>query len=328
MKKREKILLGIFLGILVVFGGGRFIDATFLKPVETGERRIEFLAQSIEQHNVQQARIRSAHAKLAEWTSRSLPPDPSSAATLYQNWLIELDRKANLQDAVVSPNRIVPEGESWFRMPFTIQARSKLDQLCQFLFDFEQAPLLHKITRIDVVSNEHTPNPSLQITIQLEAISLKSAAERSELLPKGTADATHTTMTRTIGDYAALIRGNKFVRGYRRPISIRAARRDAPTVRRRPETGRTRPEAKPKPKVDAAAHVFLIASLISNQKAEAWLYDRLHKRRVDLQEGVDFAVAGIEGTVVSISKHAIVLDLQGITRQLAIGQSLRQMKDL
>lgn len=316
MKMREKILLALFMGAVVVVAGRGIVSEAFFGPIEQREARAADLRRKIEQHKLEQARVQAAQRQLANWADQSLPPDASVASTLYQNWLIDLANSSKLHDPVVTPNRVSPEGDAYLRVPFTVRAEAELGRLCDFLYSFYQTDLLHKITRIDVESSDHSDNPNLQVTVQLEALALNNAESRNTLFNTASDGQPVTKLLAQPREgYETIVDRNLFVRGYKPP-------RPKPNTSKRIVTAKKPPELK----LDVAQHVLLVASLVSGDEREAWLYDRTSNQQIVLHEGTSFAAADMTGLVLAIGADFILFESEGMTNRLELGQSLRQVE--
>lgn len=319
MKTREMILLALFSGALAFSAGASSVTDALFGPIREREARVESLQRRIEQQKIDDARLQAADGKLKTWQKQSLPPDPSIASTLYQNWLIDLTNQTQMHEAVVTPNRVVPEGETYSRIPFTIKARTKLGPFCDFLQEFYATSLLHKITRISIETTQHTLDPRLDITVQLEALALNAASPRAVLLDEAIDPPIPPLLQlRTKSDYQRIIQRNLFVRGYNGP--------PAPVII--PSAKSTRPTDRTQAKFDAAAHVYLVASFRRDDQREAWMYDRTRNEQTVLFEGQPFNIADIRGIVLVIGNDFILVEIAGKTHRLELGKNLRQLTDV
>jgi len=79
---------------------------------------------------------------------------------------------------------------------------------------------------------------------------------------------------------------------------------------------------------DASQFTYLIASIVQDDKREAWLYNRADNQRMVLFEGDRFVVGSIEAKVVSIDDNALVYRRNNDTFRMELGQSMQQVKPL
>jgi hypothetical protein len=308
MNTREKTLVAGLTAALVVWAGFDSVTTALWGPIEERQRTAETLDRRIQEHEADYARIEQAQRQLKGWTTRSLPPDPSVASTLYQNWLVELTQKVGLDNAVVNPNRVVPQGTTYFRIPFTVQGQCKLDTVCDLLFELSQADLLHKVTQVALEATEHDVEPTLDATIQIEALALMTAPPRDELFESRTGSPAVRPGVKSRESYDAIVERNVFVRGYEPP---------APAAPQKP--------GPPSP-ADDPGQVYLIASIRRDGRREAWLYDRTKKQQHILTEGASLDVVNVTCKVISIADDHVVVDVSGTRGRLELGQNLRQVK--
>ena len=289
MNQREKILAG---GLAVVFAFviGEWLLSTFLlTPIEERNTRIGALKSSIKKHKATKFKILDAQKKLKEWrTEQSLPPDPLKASTVYQAWLVDLAGKTRLSGARIEPGTGRPVSDTYVKIPMTIQAETTFDRLQQFLYEFHRADLLHKVIRVDCRPKSSAGNPILDLTINVEAISLTDAEDRDELDPKT------REPTRPVFDE------NLFVRGY-----------NGPERQSRPQ--------------DMAQYIKLVATFSENGQWTARLYDDTNKEYTVLTPGEDFSIEGVRGNVVSASRDFVRLRIDGRDKEMKLGDTLREL---
>lgn len=76
---------------------------------------------------------------------------------------------------------------------------------------------------------------------------------------------------------------------------------------------------------DSAQTTYFTASVAWGDDPQAWLYDRAKNRRMVVRVGTEFQVADIAGRVVGIETDHLLVESQGATHRLALGQSLRAL---
>ncbi len=311
MNKRERILLAMVVVILFLLSAESLITETILQPLDEREARVADLEQRIQANDRSFTRIQVAQKQQKNLAVRSLPADPSVASTLYQNWLLETAADSGLDEVIVTPHRVVPESDAFVRFPFSIQASTTLKGLCEFMHSFDQAELLQKITQVSVESNDRSRDPRLQITVHLEAIALDQAEPRTTLFPDSESHANAEPDEEK--NYDALLQRNFFVRGY-----------GGPNLRSTASLVQKNKKPKPKP-VDFGAQTYLIASLLTDGKREAWLFDRTCENKIVLFEGSPFAVAEFTGRVATIERDHVIVEIEGVTKKLDLGRNFRQL---
>src|SRR6185369_5125619 len=128
MKRREKILLGGFLAVIVVWQG---LASDFITgPITRRQNDLRLAQEAVSKKEDRQLEIAKARADLRKWEQQSLPPDANIAASQYQHWLIDLAGKHQLTGVRVEPHRIdaKPAKDNPYRaVQMTIKAQARLD---------------------------------------------------------------------------------------------------------------------------------------------------------------------------------------------------------
>lgn len=310
LDKRQKMLVGAFVGVLVLWQGSGALWGIFFGPFDL--RNIQMTALNVQLKKKQDAKhqLDLTERRTRSWERRSLPPNPVVASTLYHHWVLDLAEKHKLTKLSVTPKRLSTgvSNPVFTRIPVSVTAECKMDQLCQFLFDFYRTDLLHKVNHLGVESSDNRDNPTLKVSLELEGVSLASAKNRTTLFADKQSTAVSEAMSKkSIKDYESLYTTNRFVRGYNGPAK--------PVI----------PPAPPAAPFDSSPHVFLVASLEVNGQPEAWLYDRTSNQRTVLNNGKDFEISGVKGQVLEIGKRTVKLKVKEKNWQLEVGENLKQM---
>jgi hypothetical protein len=79
---------------------------------------------------------------------------------------------------------------------------------------------------------------------------------------------------------------------------------------------------------DAARFTRLVSSIAINGEPEAWLYDRSSNKKLVLKEGISFDLANIKAFVLTIGSNFVLMQIDGKTWRLELGDNLRSMKEL
>jgi hypothetical protein len=320
MKRSEKMLAAGLVATLVLWQGSSLFTRLVIDPVDANETEIARLKQENTQKEKDFKRSQAAARKYAEWKKRSLPPDPVDATSLYQNWLIELATRTKLADVSVQAIRTADfkakgdsKGEAFHVVSATLKAQATLEKLCDFLYEFRAAGLLHRVSKMTLTSKLNTGDPVLDIDLTVEGLSLKEAPPRSTLFsdPK-LAELAGDKPVKARPDYDVLVKKNLFVRGYNGPPA--------------PVGPRTGPGSTPED--DPVQFVRLVGSFSNGSSFDATMYDPSTNRETRLVVGRDFKVAGVEGKVVSVGIDFVVLSIKGETFRLELGDNLRQLKKL
>ena len=317
LDKRQKLLVGCLVGILLLWQGSGTLWSIFCGPFDQRTTQIGSLDEQLKKKKDAKFQLDLTERRTRIWERRSLPPSPEIASPLYHHWVLDLASKHHLEKLAVTPKRVNTgiSNQAFTRIPIAVSAECKLDQLCQFLYDFYRTDLLHKVTHLGVESLDYGKNPTLKVLLELEGLSLKSAPNRTTLFTGQQATAVSAAMAKKSGaDYKSLTDANRFVRGYNGPP--------------KPPVPPATPTPPPLP-FDSSPHVVLVAyTQVGEQPPEAWLYDRLSNQRTVLTPGKDFEIAGVKGKVLEIDKRFVRLKVKEKDWRLEMGDTLKQMTEL
>jgi hypothetical protein len=79
---------------------------------------------------------------------------------------------------------------------------------------------------------------------------------------------------------------------------------------------------------DAARFTRFVGYIAKNGEPEAWLYDRSSNKNLVIREGTPFELANIKAFVLTIGRTFVLLQIDGKTWRLELGDDLRSMKEL
>jgi hypothetical protein len=317
LDKRQKMLVGALAGILFLWQGSGVLWGIFFGPFDSRYTQIAALDKQLKLKQDAKFQLDMAERRKRIWERRSLPPNAAIASTLYHHWVLDQANKHKLEKLVVTPKPVTSStpNQIFTRILVSVTAECKMDQLCQFLYDFYRTDLLHKVTRLGVESLDSKTNPTLKVTLELEGLSLKSAPDRRTLFAGKQETAVADAMSKkSIEEYKSLIAENRFVRGYNGPP--------------KPPTPPAPPGPPPTP-FDSAPFTKLIATFEpEGAPPYAWLYDQTSNQRIDLAEGKEFEIAGVKGVVLKISLRFIEVKVKEKLWRLENGDNLKQMTEI
>ncbi len=300
MKRNEKILLGGLLAVLAVWQGWPLLHAVVFQPLDSRRAQIVKLDKSIRENRVREKELDAAQARLKDWAARSLPPDPIIASSLYQNWLLEFATKKRFSQLTVTPGRVDARAKNdvLFQISATIKAQARMEQLCDFLYEFRQAPLLHRIISLTIEAPQPPVPGGLNMTILVESLALKTSPARTTLFADPAAASTLLVLAEPRSAYDEIVRKNLFSRSFGGDQNA----------------------------VNEAEFVEFRASFRQDDQQVAWLYDRRTMARSALVAGKPFRIAGLEGTVLAVNKDHILLKIRDDEYRLNFGQNLTQRR--
>ncbi|HEY3968600.1 MAG TPA: hypothetical protein VGM05_28890 [Planctomycetaceae bacterium] len=316
MNQREKLLAGGLLAAVGLWQGSVQFQNFVVAPVAERQTEIDSRRERISKKDIEVAKSQAAVRKYKEWKQRSLPPDPINAISLYQNWLVELANKAKLTEisVIAKPSENKSKGDVYALVSADIKAQGKLSQVRDFLYEFRNSALLHRVTRLTLTSKQPTGDPAILLSMTVEGLSLKEATPRSTLFsdPK-LAELVKDPAAKPKDAYDVVAKKSLFVRGYNGPPKSTGG-------------GTSRP-AEP-PDEDPRQFVRLTATFSNGGDFDATLYDPTTNKYTDLSAGSEFKVAGVEGKVVSVSNDSVVLEIKQEKFRLVIGRNLTELEKL
>jgi hypothetical protein len=310
MNQREKLLAGGLLTVLGLWQGsvqyGNFVSA----PVVEREADITARKNRISKKEIEVAKSQTAARKYKDWKLRSLPPDPVNAISLYQNWLVDLGTKAKLSEISVTPktseNR--SKGDVFTVVSADFKALGKLSQIRDFLYEFRNSRLLHRVSRVTLTAKQATADPTIELYLLVEGLSLKDATERSTLFSdEKLSELIKDPVLNGKESYDIITSKNLLVRGYKPPAG---------------------PAPRPTPAEDPRQFVRLTSTFSNGGDYDATLFDPTTNKTAHLYAGAEFNLGGVEGKVVSVTIDFVVLEIKGEKFRLDIGRNLTELEKL
>ena len=308
MQPREKILAGVVAGLLVLLAV-YVLAGRLSRQFSERHGRITALKDEIREKESVQRNGRLAAARMAEWERRSLPSDVELARTLYQNWLLSLADRAKLGNVNIDAGRGGLHRNVYYKLPFTVQGKGRLDEAIAFLHEFYGADHLHLLRELSLKPADKSGEMDFNCTI--EALVLPGADRTDRLNP----DRSTRLGNHTLADYTAPIVSRNIFAAYVAP---------------RPAVASGLPLLTPPkpPSFDAARFAVLTAILEVNDAPQAWLSVKTSGQVLKLREGDKLQVGQFQGTVTRIGLSDVEIESDGKRRLLALGKSLPQAEEL
>ena len=183
-QKRKKILVGGLALVILVFLLRSKVDGWLRGPILKLQREVaaaETSAVTLEANEIQ---LKVAQRNLEDWKHISLPPDVDIAQRLYREWV-----QALAEECGFSRIEVVPASKSTQKEYSTVavevrRAETDLQGLTRFLYLFDQADLLHRISALTIDSPSPKGNPRLTISFTAEGMSADGAEDHQELLAR------------------------------------------------------------------------------------------------------------------------------------------------
>ena len=298
MKNRRNLLFLIgFLCFCVWYGGTWAYKTQYAAPRESLMEKIKQYEQqktyfetniTTQQNVVQQLDMQRLYY-------RSLPT--GNAGTLYHSWLLEAGEVCEFENLIVNPRTGRNSGYYSSVLPYYLSARTTLDNLSRFLYEFYWAPCVHRITSLNI---EPIDNADLvDIEIQIEGLVLG--------LPSP--DALYPHRDRLPEGYWPRLSSGR-LETYTEPI-------DARNLLQFARSG-----------IDASGYVRLTGIVIIGGKPEFWFTDRLNDQTLRFKLDEEFRVGSFIGKIVEVFDRDVVLETTGTFSRPGMRWILSQGEDL
>jgi len=185
-KQRTK-LLGIGLAVVVAVWAGRSTVSDWIfGPIRKLEKELQSATAENERLNGEDIQLTAAQRNLQDWRFNSLPSNIDDAQRLYREWLFELARQCGFSG---SGFEVTPGSRSAQKEFSTVsvdvkKAEVDLNGLARFLYLFDQAGIMHRISGLKIDSPGAQGNPRLMVSFTAEGMSVSGSEDRRELLPR------------------------------------------------------------------------------------------------------------------------------------------------
>jgi hypothetical protein len=178
MNQRERLLAMIVgcVGILLaVWFAWSYVDGQF----RTRRTKVSNLEGEIRKFKMQALQGAKATGKLAEYEARSLPPNPETARSLYQDWLLAEVSKAGLTEQQVEAKTAKKEGDLFISQDYTVSGKGTLPQIIDLLYAFYSVDYLHRLRQ--VMLKPLKESKQFEVTLNIDAVSVASAPPATSL---------------------------------------------------------------------------------------------------------------------------------------------------
>ena len=190
MERRRQWLLG-GLGVVSLLVAGDWAYRTYVEePSQARQARIERLRKDRTETR-KSALVSAKKLKgLPQLEQASLPRNVELARSEYTNWLLTLVKECGFDSPRVdasdpAPIRIRRRGsrratDLGARLSFSLRGSASLSQVVAFLHRFYSVQRLHKLRSVSLLPRG--VNGRLSVSMEIEALSLKTATQDSELI--------------------------------------------------------------------------------------------------------------------------------------------------
>lgn len=306
MQPRERQLalaVGTLLLLLVAYWGFGKVRKSFTDRYA----QLEVKQGEIREKLGKEERGKKATQQLAHWEHRSLPADHDLARTLYQNWLVKLADKNQLESVNVDAGRGGMHRNIYYKLPFTLQCKGNLEKTVAFLHDFYSTNHLHQLRELSIKPSSNGRGLDLSFTI--EALVLPGADRKDALNEESGERLVHATLA---AYQEPIVKRNLFAE-YTPP-------RPAPPVVKQEEV--TKP-----PEFDPAKFAVLTAIIENGSESQVWINVRTSGELLKLRQGDKLQVGKFQATITRIDGSGVEMESDGKRRLLALGKTLPQATD-
>ncbi len=229
LQRREQILAGVALGLVVLVGLGLFFSTGGARTTqELNDDQAKLTTEIENKQKVLQAG-EGEQRRLEQWRQRALPRDAVLARSLYHSWLTSLAARANFRELRVSDNDVGGHRDQCTRISFALDCRTNLGDLVQFLYEFYSAGFLHQIRRMDLKPDGNSRDLTVMLTI--EALSLTTAESKDSLPTQvGHPQEGNAQQPTKLADYRNAIVSRNVFANFVRPMPPMEVRIEAATV--------------------------------------------------------------------------------------------------
>lgn len=300
LTRRERILLLATIATLVLAAGWFFFPGLVGPPERLRRARASAAAELDRRQQRLDATV-TAGVRLEAWKRRSLPSDPHTARSLYQNWLLAQLSAANLRELKVASTGDIPVAGIYDRLVFTVNGRATAEQLTEFLHAFYAAGHLHKIRSASMMPIKDTTD--LDVNLTIEALCLPGA-DRTDRLTDVKSDRLADAEAKRYVD----------VIGGRRLFSS--------TVSPDAQTSKTSDIAQ------AVKDLTVTGTGAIDGQQQVWLRVVSTDERMRTYEGGVFMFKKIQGKVLRVLPRGAELEIDGRRWFVPLGESLEKAKPL
>ena len=183
-KKRTMILAGILTAVIAVYGGKSFVTNKIMLPVTKLKGEIAAQEKKLDQLGQDEIALGIARRDIQDWRDISLPEDSSTAQRLYREWIENLALECSFSNVSVEPGRKSDQRGKMLTVGVDVKAETDLAGLSRFMFLFDNAAILHRLSNLTISSTGTQGNPRMEISFTAEGASVGGSGIRSELFSR------------------------------------------------------------------------------------------------------------------------------------------------
>lgn len=164
MKKREKILAGVILGLIGVFVLGFGVKGFFLKPLKEIDKQTTLLREKINKINQERRDYFDAEDALKKISQRTFATDLNQASARSGEMITKQIALAGLNDTdftrlPVGPRKMKGASE----IGWSIQGKGDLGRIINLIFLLQTSPYLHRLEGVTLTAHEKPGEIKLRV---------------------------------------------------------------------------------------------------------------------------------------------------------------------
>ena len=290
---RNLLFLLAFLGFGAWYGGSYAYRTQFIEP---RKKLVDDIKKAEESKVGYETAISNEKAVLQNLDSqllyqRSLPT--GNARTLYHSWLLEASEACQFENLDVVARGIQPMQAGFYVLSFQLEARTSLDDLSRFLYEFYWAPYLHRISSLNIIPVENAD--LVNVSMQIQGLVLVPPYNNAPYpLPDRLPD----------GYWRRLSSG--LLETYTEPI-------DSRNLLQFSRGG-----------VDASDYARLTGIVYIGGEPEFWINNQLENRTDRVQLNEQFRIGSFIGKIVEVIGQDVILETTGTSSRPGLRWSLSQ----
>ena len=320
--QRSKILLLCLAALILGFRLYEMSGEYLLGPIAQKRLQIEDLEAELILQKRLSKRIQQVQKEFDVWLEESLPSRQAEAATLYQNWLIDVCRDSRFDDVQVTPSAVEELPMDTKVLSFNVTGSTDFAGMQYFLRMVEETPLLHQVGNVSARLAKSEYDDRLDVKIGLHCMILDGAEERSFLIDDQARIAIEKRVSRLQRNGAKdLLSPFLIVKDKSKPKS----KEEPVVISESPAKPSVKP---PKPKPDYSGQIVQVGTVMNGLKREVWVMDQRTSKQQVLQEGEDFDFYGLRGTIHSITARYVVIEMDGKSYRWMLAGSLKDRETI
>jgi hypothetical protein len=187
VKKREKILAGIVLGIIGIFVLGFAARGFFMNPLKKIDSETKLLREKLAKINTERREYFDAEDGLKAVAQRTFGTEINEASARSGEMITKQIALAGLDDADFTRLPVGPNPLKGARqMGWSIQGKGSLEKIVNLLFLLQTSPQVHRIETISMASGEKAGEVKVRFLYQTLVLQPAPEFDPIDLKPKFT----------------------------------------------------------------------------------------------------------------------------------------------